>query len=63
MRKTISLICAVALLLACIWGIYHLLFVSPVAKAWWVGGIGMLLVIALFWIWEDFLRPIFHRPS
>ena len=57
MRKFISLICAFSLLVASGYALYFLFFEAARFKILWAGGAGAFLVVSVYWIWEDLVRP------
>jgi hypothetical protein len=56
MRKIFSFCCAFALLCASAYALYMLLFTAERVKLLWVAGAGALLFLALWWLWEDFVK-------
>ena len=57
MRKTISFVLAVAMLLACTYAIYFFFF-EATGFWWWMpvaAGVGGW--VAVYWLWEDFIKP------
>ena len=59
MRKTLSVTCATGLLLGCSYALYVLALDDHLFKIriWMFAAAGMGLVLAGYWLWEDFVRP------
>ena len=56
-RRTINLICALGLILAsATWLIYPWLTNGGLVLGWRPGAAAFLLVVGLFWLWEDFIK-------
>jgi hypothetical protein len=56
-RRTISLICALGLILAsATWLIYPWIEDGGLVLGWRPGAAAFLLVVGLFWVWEDFIK-------
>jgi hypothetical protein len=62
-RRIISLACATALLVASCYALYVFLFEAAGFKVGWAAGAGVMLVLALYWIWEDFMHPLGKAPE
>jgi hypothetical protein len=56
-RKTISFVLAVAMFLACAYALYFFLFEAAGYRFWMPGVVGGGLVLAAYWLWEDFIKP------
>ena len=60
-RKVFSFCCAVALLCGSLYAMYLMFTASVSAEDWWIVGtgmfgMGMFAFVALWWIWEDFIK-------
>ena len=56
-RRTINLICALGLILvSAIWLIYPRIMNGGLVLGWRPGAAAFLLVVGLFWLWEDFIK-------
>jgi len=61
MRKTISFTLAVAMLLACVYALYFVLFEAAGFRIWMPATAGGGMALAAYWLWEDFIKPLWER--
>jgi hypothetical protein len=57
MRKIISFVFSITLLLGSSYAVYFQVFVADRIKGWFLAGAVVLVVVAVVWIWEDFIDP------
>jgi hypothetical protein len=55
-RRTISLILALALLTLGLCGLGYLLLLAPWWKGWMVMAAGLMATLGGLWLWEDFIN-------
>jgi len=55
-RRTISLICALALMCASAYAFLYLIFYASRFKLWWPAGAAMLTFVGLYWLYADFIN-------
>jgi hypothetical protein len=55
-RRTISLICALALTCASAYAFFYLIFYANHYKFLWHAGAGMLMFVGLYWLYADFIN-------
>ena len=61
MRRTISFVLAVAMLLGCAYAFYFLLFEAAGYRFIWPAAAGVGVFVAAYWLWEDSSKPAVSR--
>jgi hypothetical protein len=63
MRKAISFTSALAMLLACAYALYFLLFEAAGFRVWMLVAAAVGLFFGANWLWEDFIAPFLGRTT
>jgi hypothetical protein len=58
MRNILSFLCAIALLVAGLWLLYHDAFVATKVISWTVLMGAFLTYVGGAWLWSDFIGPL-----
>ncbi len=63
MRQVISFLVACALLIGGLWLAYMQLFVSPVARGWFLMMAGLMIAIGGAWLIGDYILPMLRKKA